>query len=370
MNNATLCSISDCEKLSNVTSIIRKSTNNQPLYIYLSAGLLGILPNLIVILGVYYKKSLRKPTYYLLANLALCDILLGTATIFNIIMRALSIRDRISHEVYSIICKTLGIFPLYLSYTASIQTLVIISGERYHAIYRPTSQLTAKKAKILCLIAWIISLMISFPFIITSTVEKTALKRCVGFAIYTKWTTIIYLMLLVFQFALPAMIIITLYALIFHQLKKTIPGRNESSKSKKLKRKTIYMLLTTTIMFLIFAAPWALTLSIIALTGKLPEEFKLHAAYPTMAEFIRISRTLLPFTTVYNPIVYCIFNPHIRKLYVDCFRHLICMKTTVVPTIQVNGNRSHKSTENSKTHKVIKKRYFKLNVAGFSTSQP
>ena len=369
MNNTTLCWGNNCQKLSNDTHIIRRPANDLlPLMLTL-AGSIGILPNLIIILGVYYKKSLRKPTYYLLANLSLCDLLLSAASLSNVIMITISRQNKISHQVHVILCKMLGIFPIYLSYSASVQTLIIISGERYQAIFRPTSQLSAKKAKFLCLIAWIVSLFISFPFIITTTVNSKPPYQCLEFSTYTNWTTIMYLVLFVFQFALPTVIMITLYAFILHQLRKTFPGQNESCNSKRLKRRTIYMLLITTIIFLIFSALWAVSLGIMAITGTLPAEIIVHPAYPGMREVVKISRLMLPFTAIYNPIIYCIFNPHIRQLYTSCCKHLICMKTSVAPAIKSNSKCDHVSTANSDLEKEVKSRYLIKNVGVASSSQ-
>ena len=361
MNNTTLCSTNDCEKLSNLTSIVKRPTMDLTSLILSLGGSLGILPNLIIVLGVYYKRSLRKPTYYLLANLALCDMLLSSASISNVIIIALSQQNKISYEVRVILCKILGIFPLYLSYSASVQTLIIISGERYQAIFRPTSQLTARKAKYLCLMAWIISAFISFPFIITTTASNSPSKHCSGFTTYTNWTTVIYLLLFVFQFVLPTVIMATLYSLILHQLKKTIPGQHESRRSRNLKRKIIYMLLTTTTIFLVFAAPWATSIAIMAITKTLPEEIINHPAYPVLSQIVRISRPMLAFTAIYNPIIYCIFNSHIRHLYWSCCSYFICRNKAVVPTIQTNSKVGHASTTNSDTDKEIKNRYIKTN---------
>lgn len=367
MNNITLYSANNLEKLSNVTPI-RKPTSNPIPLIMLLVGSFGILPNLIIIIGVNFRKSLRKPTYYLLANLALCDLLLSLSTISNFIMDTLSRQNIISHKAHVTLCKILGIFPMYFSYSASIQTLIIISGERYHAIFRPASQLTAKKAKFFCAIAWIISLLISFPFIITATANKKLPKQCLAFTTYTTWTAIIYVIIFVFQFALPAIIMITLYSFILRQLKKNIPGRKESSRSKKLKRKTIYMLLTTTIIFLIFAAPWAVAVGITAIAGTVPIKIVLHPAYAGMMEMLIISRIMLPFTAIYNPIAYCIFNPHIRNLYVSCFRHLFCMKATVAPVIQANSKFVHASIANSNASKETKYLDLKPGAVAVSTA--
>ena len=112
---------------------------------------------------------------------------------------------------------------------------------------------------------------------------------------------------------------LTIYILILCQLKKKdLAGRNQSNKNKKIKRKTIYMLLTTTILFIIFATPWAISLLIVAVSGKFSFQLIQDDRNPVLQSTFEIGRILIPLATAYNPIVYCIFNQNIRKLFFPC----------------------------------------------------
>ncbi|RDD36421.1 Tachykinin-like peptides receptor 86C [Trichoplax sp. H2] len=344
-----LCINNTCRNASNPTSFTWQSDT---LAMLLIGGLIGVIPNVIILIGISRKKELQKPTYYLIANLAICDLMLSFTTIFNIILPIISIQASLSVGFHTFICKVIAIFPAYWSYMASVQTLIFISAERYHAIFRPAIKLTAKKAKFLCLLAWIISLIISFPIIIISAPARRSGKGvlfCREYVSYTIWISVIYMILFVFQYALPAAVMIILYSLILRHLrKKNIAGRNESYRSKMLKRKSIYMLMTTTVIFFIFSSPWALALAIIAISGN--NIISDVQSNPTLGFILGISRLSLPFTTVYNPIVYCIFNGHIRRLFFSCPFILIKKRQYVHPEPKIllsHESNTFKSTNNT-----------------------
>ena len=194
---------------------------NSPLLAFALGGTLGIIPNIIIIVGIYRKPSFHKPTYYLIANLAICDLVLSIATLGNLTINRLAVEKGIPFNIHSLLCKIIIIFPTYWSYTASTQTLIMISTERYQAIFRPTKRLTIRKCKQLCLSAWIVSFIIAFPVLITGTIDsRKKPKHCVSFTFYNAWTGIYNMTLFIIQYAVPAAIMIIVYALILYRLKK------------------------------------------------------------------------------------------------------------------------------------------------------
>ncbi|EDV22830.1 uncharacterized protein TRIADDRAFT_58778 [Trichoplax adhaerens] len=159
-----------------------------------------------------------------------------------------------------------GIIPNIIIVAASVQTLVIISIERYRAIYRPTKKVTPKKAKLLCALAWLVSLLISLPFLFSATSVQ---NQCAQFPSQSRWAIIVNVILIIFQFVIPMIVMITAYILIFRKLRITTTSiTRESANSRNLKRKTTSMLLATTVTFLLCALPWTLMLLLEAFTGK------------------------------------------------------------------------------------------------------
>lgn len=305
----------------------------------------GVLPNIAIITGIYRNKTLQKPTFYLMANLAACDLMMGVSLLCNFLLSLTANLKVLSPSVHGILCKIFATFPLYWSFTASIQTLIIISTERYNAILRPTKKLTPKRVKSLCLLAWTISFIISLPFLITSTSINNS---CVAFKSHSAWVMIINIILIVFQFIIPAVAMFTVYTLILCQLKKKdLAGRNQSNKNKKLKRKTVYMLFTTTILFIVFATPWTISLLIIALSGKFSFQLIQDDRNPVVQSIVESGKMLLPLATVYNPIVYCIFNQNIRQLFFPCYYKRSCR---IRPIQALSSSRTKSERCSNKLH--------------------
>ncbi|RDD36335.1 Mu-type opioid receptor [Trichoplax sp. H2] len=313
--NSTVCALNNCDNLINSTDIFLASGVEFSVLIGSAViAILGIVPNIIIIHGICRKKSLQLPTFFFIANLSVCDISSSASMLANITLIILTVKSSLQLLTHIILCK-IAMCLFYWSYTASIQTLIIISCERYHAIFQPFKPLRAKRAKLLCLLAWTVSFTISSPFLITATTDNSKPKKCVPYTSETAWTTIINTILFVFQYALPVIIMIVLYSLILHQLKKRNHAvRIESKKSKQLKRRTICMLLTTTIIFLIFTAPWALSLAVQAITKNYAAG-AVNYSSPFQRYITQASRVLYALTTLYNPLIYCIFNKQIRDLF-------------------------------------------------------
>lgn len=321
MNINLSCINNACRNSSNGSIPVNTSIGlfGPTFFIFIFGSTLGIIPNIVIIVGIVRKKSLHMPTYYLIANLAICDLLLSVANLLNLAVNIIAIRIRLSIYTHNILCKFFTSFPTYWSYTASIQTLIFISGERYQAVFRPTKTLAKKRSLRFCVLAWIIALLLSFPVIITTTTNHIRQRFCVPFSSYTTWTGIYNMTLFIFQYALPALVMTTVYSLIFSRLKKkNMTSQNESHRSKRLKRRTIYMLFITTLIFLVLSAPWALTLAAVVFTGLLPYQMAANFRNPALQNLVNIRRTLLPFASLYNPIIYCIFQKKIRKLFIPC----------------------------------------------------
>ncbi|RDD36155.1 G-protein coupled receptor 15 [Trichoplax sp. H2] len=347
--NTTSCNSGICQNLTNATIPPNQSLFGPTFIVFLLGTTVGIIPNIIIFAGIYRKRSLHKPTYYFIANLAICDLVLSIATLFNAALNAIAISARFEIHTHSTLCKFLTSFPVYWSYTASIETLIFICFERYIAVFKPMMKLTNKKSKHLCFIAWIISLIISFPTIITTRTNNLRPRYCVPFVEYTAWTGIFNMTLFILQFFLPALIMITVYSLILHRLyKKNMANQTESDRSKKKKRRTIYMLIITTIIFLAFSAPWSLTLAIVAITGKLPYQLAEYSQYPTLQFIITLRRLMLPFTSLYNPFVYCIFQKQIRQLLFPC----TCCN--IKKKLSVNVEPTSQSRTDLKSHEISK----------------
>ncbi|RDD36379.1 Neuropeptide S receptor [Trichoplax sp. H2] len=364
MNITRLCAYSNHSYCSNNTNqSIPTKVDTKALLITGIGIAFGLLPNMIIIVGIHKKKVFQKPTFCLMANLASCDLLLGISILSNIFMSLAVNLSKLSPIIHEILCKVLSTFFLYWSFNASVQTLIIISIERYNAILRPTKKLTSKKAKMLCLLAWSLSFLISSPFLITATNLN---KQCVAFKSHNIWVTVMMAILIAVQFVIPSAVMFTLYGLIICQLKKKdLAGRNQSINSKRLKRKTVYMLFTTTVAFIIFSIPWVASLLIVAVTGKFSFELKQDFSQPVLQSITEMGTLLLPLATVYNPVVYCIFNHNIRKLF---FPYCYDRNNQINPARTLNSSRSKSESRNDKFKISSRRTNHQINQLSFATN--
>ncbi|RDD46411.1 Blue-sensitive opsin [Trichoplax sp. H2] len=326
----------------NLTSAATESVMNtnqtviylRNIYLVFSMNFFGIASNTIIIVGTFTKKSLRKPTYYLMANLSACDILTSISMALLVISTMIAMRLKMAEGPFTTLCKIVMI-PTYIGYTGSIQTLMIISFERYRAILKANKKLTSRRVGVLVVISWLASLTLASLFI--NSIGNIG-YQC---EMNTKHNTLVIIrhtILAVTHFILPAMIMIFLYSKILRRLNsKNSITRNESIRSKQLKRKTIYMLFLTTIIFLICTGPWAAALVFGSVTGRFTSELAddKNVLLMLLATLARIS---IPISSIYNPIIYCIYNQQIRQLFFPC----CCSRSNAVHNSNIDGNSTSK----------------------------
>ncbi|XP_070390943.1 alpha-1A adrenergic receptor-like isoform X3 [Dermacentor albipictus] len=122
--------------------------------------LLAISGNLMVLLAVFLNANLRTATNCLIVNLALADLLLGASVLpFS---AALEIFDK-QWYFGQIFCHVWAATDV-LCCTASINSLCVISVDRYIGVTRPltySSVVTHRRALFACVLVWLLSAVIS-----------------------------------------------------------------------------------------------------------------------------------------------------------------------------------------------------------------
>ncbi|KAH7981477.1 hypothetical protein HPB49_024491 [Dermacentor silvarum] len=122
--------------------------------------LLAISGNLMVLLAVFLNANLRTATNCLIVNLALADLLLGASVLpFS---AALEILDK-QWYFGQIFCHVWAATDV-LCCTASINSLCVISVDRYIGVTRPltySSVVTHRRALVACVLVWLLSAVIS-----------------------------------------------------------------------------------------------------------------------------------------------------------------------------------------------------------------
>ncbi|AWP12192.1 putative alpha-1B adrenergic receptor [Scophthalmus maximus] len=131
-----------------------------PLALVLGAFIVfAIAGNILVILSVVCNRHLRTPTNYLIINLAIADLLLGTTVLP--VSATLEILD---YWVFGRIFCDIWAAVDVLCCTASIMSLCVISIDRYIGVSHPLQYpgiVTEKRALLAMLGVWVLSVVIS-----------------------------------------------------------------------------------------------------------------------------------------------------------------------------------------------------------------
>lgn len=149
-------------------------TTDKPTYILASLiVLIGILTNLLVVVAVWKRRSLRSTTNLLLVNLAISDIISLSFLPMSTIQ---SFSQFDEGPLADFLCKFLISWhiPVTASY-ASIFTLTVLAVERYHAIVKPMRtgiRLRDDTIKYAILCIWLIAVIVSSPFYIFGHFEN------------------------------------------------------------------------------------------------------------------------------------------------------------------------------------------------------
>ena len=214
-----------------------------------------------------------------------------------------------------VLCKLLN-FTQSLSISVSVFTLCAIAFDRFFAIFRPLKRvITFRVAKGIIAASWLSSIIISGPqlYVLGITGEK-GVAQCVETwappfdeAKSPRDYTIALFFLL---YALPLMVIASLYSVIMMKLwRRQAPGQELSSNQEnkdKTNRKVLKMLVTVVI---VFALCW------------LPLYVRMFVMFAESDRYICGLPYEMDFLTLYfghansavNPYIYVIFNENYRR---------------------------------------------------------
>ena len=212
------------------------------------------------------ESSSTSVTNLFIGNMAVADLLL-TITIMPFSVAYLY-RDPalwIGGTLGSITCKALFyVIPVFIS--ASVFTMMVISFDRFYAVFYPWKKKFFQKPKVLSAIIWISSFgsMIPFVLMFQTTEVKTGVYYCwqewpwappndTDFTETYKVLKSFHICLFVILYALPLSVTLFIYFLICRKLwLRKIPGNVTDSKlaaEKRLKRKVTSLLVITCVVF-------------------------------------------------------------------------------------------------------------------------
>ena len=140
----------------------------------------SLVGNFLIVLIVYKTPTLRKPINMLIANMAISDLL------FPIILFPVRLVDvqvgswLIGGNLGQALCK-LHFFGTYISSLVSVQSLVLITVDRFGAVVVPLRSplITSKQCPFFIVATWIIAMAVHSPYLaVSKLVEYPGGMRC------------------------------------------------------------------------------------------------------------------------------------------------------------------------------------------------
>ena len=295
--------------------------------VYAVIFIMGLLGNSIGFRVVCRKTGSRSVANLLIANLAFADLLL-TLSIVPYSVVHLHIGSLWFGGVVGHFTCTLVFYFFVVSIAASIITILVVSIDRFYAIFYPLRGRLFRKPKIMSVIIWVSSVLLMSPFLLLyGTYKLTDGRYYCGTMWYWEDDKINYtktyyvakifnILLFVVLYVIPLAIISGLYILIGRRLwVRKIPGNATDSNreaQEKSKRKVIKLLSVIVIVFALFWIP----------THVIHYFFYIQPEYlPKIpAAVIYVSFCISHSQCSINPCVYIILNSSFRKDFVKTFK--------------------------------------------------
>ncbi|KAL9968147.1 hypothetical protein ACROYT_G026483 [Oculina patagonica] len=227
-------------------------------------SVVSLAGNIFIGIIVYKTKTMRKPINFLIVNMAMSDLLYLVFLIPWIITELyVGSWPLISGPLGQALCKLVP-FLVDISFTVSIQSLVLIAVDRFGAVVFPLRSplISSKLCPFFILATWIVAMATWSPYLFANKlVEYPGEQACLmqwnevfgessSYANYT-------LAILVVFFYTPLVLIAILYTIIYVKLKsQTIPGEQSVNAGEQRKKRERNVLKMAIAIVLGFAVCW------------------------------------------------------------------------------------------------------------------
>ena len=238
----------------------------------------SLVGNSLIVLIVYKTPTLRKPINMLIANMAMSD-LFYPIFLFPVRLADLHVGSwLIGGTLGQALCK-IHPFLADISSLVSIQSLVLITVDRYAAVVVPLRSPLISRKVCRCLIVgtWILAAPFCWPYFFTfNLVEYQEGKRCMN-----QWEVLfgegssvgIYLLsAYIFSFYIPFVVLVILYSIILIKLKRQVrPGEQSASAEEQRTRRNrnvLKMAVAIVVAFFICWIPFSINIMIVYLVPR------------------------------------------------------------------------------------------------------
>lgn len=213
-------------------------------FAYCLLFLISLVGNTFIAMIVFKTKTLRKPINFLIVNMAMSDMLVPIFLFPRELILTYTRSWLMGGPLGQVLCK-LSIYASYLSFTVSIQSLVLIAVDRFGAVMFPLRSplINSKRCRFFILATWIIAIAIFCPNLFASKVIDSP----EGLACVADWKGALgeassyknfVLVMQVIIFYVPLVFITILYSAITLKIKsQKIPGeQSTNTREKRLER--------------------------------------------------------------------------------------------------------------------------------------
>lgn len=176
--------------------------------------LTNLIGNSLLCIVVARSKCLQNFTSYLLVNLAIGDLVLGTSGSIHLLVSVLS--NQGSYKLCSLM-STL----VYLSGLVSVYTIAVLAVDRYIAIVKPLyhrRKISTRKLKVIIPIIWITSIVLalpSLPFLVGKYYGDEKRVACWDVLTMENFPNGYKIILFLFMYVLPMTVIGVSYGMTF-----------------------------------------------------------------------------------------------------------------------------------------------------------
>ncbi|XP_043819824.1 C-C chemokine receptor type 6 [Dromiciops gliroides] len=277
----------------------------------------GLLGNILVVITFAFYKKAKSMTDIYLFNMAIADILFILTLPFWAVNHG---KD--SWKFSNIMCKlTKGIYAI--NFNCGMLLLTCISLDRYIAIVQATKSFrlrtrTLAYKKMICLMVWLFSIIISCPTFIFNQKYSVQEKEVCEAKYHSpfeavKWKIFILVLQLLFGFFIPLVFMIICYMFIV----KTLVQAHNSKRHKAIR-----VIIVVVLVFLVCQVPHNMVLLVIANNiGRLRScsDEKLIAYTRNVTEVLAFLHCCL------NPVLYAFIAQKFRNYFLKIIKDLWCV---------------------------------------------
>ena len=334
--------ISGCDSFQSDAPI----TKGVKIFFYSFVLIFSVLGNSLLIVIIKKKRRMQTITNYLIANMAVSDIIMTVLAVPREITEIILGLRRwlVDGALGSFLCKSLSFFQ-DISTAVSILSLVVIAIDRYRGIvfpWRKPLMKPAKLCKVIIPLIWLVSMGLHAVYFYTFrviTYDKKSYCTPSWAPKYDPKNTqeIYYVILLVCLIAIPACILTSLYSVIIFNLKRsritTCRGPSNSMTSRRLQEdmKVARNIIAILIAFTVCITP----INVFAIMFYFVWDFKIPCG---MEGFGFAAHLILYLSALVNPCIYYIFNDKYRQGILNIFHKVSLIDRTATKRDKTSKN--------------------------------